>query len=404
MATSGERPNRPKADCPVCRGADSIDTVQRAELPAMQNYVYRTRDEALSAPRGPFVLAACRSCGFAWNRVFDPDLLVYDEGYDNAVPSTVMRAYYEEIADYLADRNALEDGLVVDVGCGDGAFLRTLCGPRPSIRGLGVDPALPRDSTELAGRISLVKTVFSPAQVPERPALALSRHVLEHIHRPVPFLSAVSAAKARGTFPCFFEVPDVEWIVENRTFWDFCYEHCNYFSGESFEAALVAAGITPTRTQNGFHGQYLWMEGEAGGEQGVTAIRAASSLPGRLAAYAAHEETTIEATRARLRLWRSSGTRIVVWGMATKGVLFSLLVDRGAELLDACVDVNPNKQGAFAPLTGHRIDPPEALRGLRGETVVLVMNDNYRDEVRAACNALGLDATVMGTAEAAVAA
>jgi hypothetical protein len=125
--------------------------VRRERLPAMQNYVYRTRESALAAPDGELTLAVCGTCGFAWNRAFDPDRLVYDEGYDNAVPSAVMDAYYDEIAAYLHERYDLAGGLVVDVGCGDGRFLHVLCAAVPGLRGLGVDPALDSDRTVADG-------------------------------------------------------------------------------------------------------------------------------------------------------------------------------------------------------------------------------------------------------------
>jgi hypothetical protein len=50
-----------------------------------------TRESALAAREGRLVLSACRTCGFAWNRSFDPERLVYDDNYDNSVPSDVMR-------------------------------------------------------------------------------------------------------------------------------------------------------------------------------------------------------------------------------------------------------------------------------------------------------------------------
>ena len=73
--------------------------ISRAKMPVMQNYVYPTRKAALAAPCAPFSLMACPACGFAFNGAFNPDLLHYDEHYDNRVPSAVFETYYGEIAD-----------------------------------------------------------------------------------------------------------------------------------------------------------------------------------------------------------------------------------------------------------------------------------------------------------------
>lgn len=383
--------------CPVCVSPEPLDTVRRERLPAMQNYVYRTREDALAAQQGTLTLAVCRLCGFAWNRAFDPGRLVYDDGYDNAVPSAVMGAYYQKIVAYLRERYDLEGGLIVDVGCGDGAFLRTICAAIPGSRGLGVDPALDEEGTEADGRIVLVKDVFTSALISEQPSLILSRHVLEHIPDPVSFLREIGeAVGALDPVPCFFEVPDLDWIVENRTFWDLCYEHCNYFTAASFGQAVSRAGLELVGTRTGFGSQYLWVEATTRGGGGASAggENGEAGIAKRAQEYATSEAARIRATRERILALKREGAAIAVWGMATKGVLLSSLVDPDASIIDFCIDANPNKQGCFVPLTGHEISPPEALCELGEKPLaVLVMNENYREEIRHTCLELGLDAS-----------
>jgi hypothetical protein len=383
--------------CPVCGGRRLVETVRRERLPAMQNYVHRTRESALSAAEGSLVLTVCRTCGFAWNTSFDPDRLSYDDNYDNAVPSPVMRDYYAEIASYLVERHDPGDGLVVDVGSGDGTFLRTLLDLAPAARGLGIDPALDASHSDGDGRLALVKDVFSPGLLDEVPALVVSRHVLEHIPQPVSFLRLVSSAVAPS--PGFFEVPDLEWIVEHHTFWDFCYEHCNYFTAASFSRLLTEAGFEPVRSQTAFGDQYLWLEATATAEPVDPPAEDGEEIAERLLRYADEESARIAAARGLLQRNRDDGSATVVWGMATKGVMFVLLTDPEASLVDACVDVNPNKQGCYVPLTGHPIQAPETLRSLERPLTVLVMNENYRAEIEQTCTELGLEATVT-TAEA----
>ena len=390
--------------CPVCGELDAVDTVERKRLPAMQNYVYRDAQSSRAAPRGRLLLAVCRICGFAWNRTFDASLLVYDEGYDNAVPSEVMQAYYTEIAGFLNESYALDNGVVVDVGCGDGGFLRSLCASVPGSRGLGIDPALAHDRVEEEGRVRLVKALFSVGAVTEPPSLVVSRHVLEHMPKPVSFLQAIGAALAEfGPRPCFFEVPDVHWIIDHDAFWDFCYEHCNYFTKESFAEALRRAGFEPMGARSAFGSQYLWIEAtsNAGGSPRV-GERVGLELAERMRRYAAAENERIDSMRTRLSELKRDGSAIAVWGMATKGVLFSILVDPDGSLIDFCVDVNANKQGCFVPLTGHLISAPTVLRehARNRPLTVVVMNENYRDEIERACRAMGVKASFARLADA----
>jgi hypothetical protein len=116
----------------------------------------------------------------------------------------------------------------------------------------------------------------------------------------------------------------------------------------------------------------------------------------RARAYAEAEAARIELVRSRVSALKRDG-HVAVWGMATKGVLFSLLIDPQVELIDYCVDVNPNKQGCYVPLTGHVISPPEVLTELDGDgkLAVFVMNENYSDEIRRTCRELNVDAILV---------
>ncbi len=81
-------------------------------------------------------------------------------------------------------------------------------------------------------------------------------------------------------------------------------------------------------------------------------------------------------------------THYLVWGAGSKGITFVNVVPEGARI-SALVDVNPHKQGRFAPGTGTAVVGPESLRG-RPVRSIIVMNPLYRDEVAQAAHELGL--------------
>ena len=380
--------------CPVCSTTEPALTVRRDLLPSMQNYVHRTPEQARAVPRGQLSLATCRTCGFSWNASFDPSRLAYDAGYDNAVPSAVMDRHYHDTALELGRRHSLARGYVVDIGCGNGTFLKALCRVWPACRALGVDPALPHDEVLADGRLTLIKGVFSPEQLQGAPSLIVARHVLEHMPDPVGFVGELRTASEAGNgAPVFVEVPDLDWILAHQAFWDFCYEHCNYFGEASLREMFARAGFAPTESRVAFGGQYRWIEGVTAGAGGTTAGGADTGRASAVAAYAARERDEIDGARRRLRELKAAGAAVVVWGMATKGIIYSLLVDPDSTLVDAAVDINVNKQGCFVPTTGRRIDAPADLRRLAGGRVaVVVMNTNYVDEIRGTCRELGMAA------------
>lgn len=381
--------------CPICSSRNLVPTVTRDHLPAMQNRVFRTLNDALSAGLGRLTLSVCADCGFGFNSDFDGNLLNYDQNYDNTVASAVQGQYYAEIARHLNDRYLGNAGIVLDIGCGKGTFLKTLCRLFPGVKGLGIDPSYEGPEQDPDLPLRFIRDFFNESNVSERPTLVVCRHVLEHIERPIAFLKSIQASlRAFPDVPVFFEVPDLGWILQNRVFWDFCYEHCNYFTAESLSHAVERSGYRPVRSQTAFGSQYLWIEARSGsscspGTNGNSQTVIQSALD-----YAASETRQIESIRSRFLNARREGAKIVIWGMATKGVLFSCLIDPDRTLFDFCIDANPNKSSCYVPTTGHCIQPPAALDASRDhELIVVVMNPNYLDEIKAACAGRGLTAS-----------
>lgn len=72
-----------------------------------------------------------------------------------------------------------------------------------------------------------------------------------------------------------------------------------------------------------------------------------------------------------------------VWGGASKGVIFSLFLERAGGKVDRVIDINPAKQGRFLPGTGLRVmSPEEGLADLPQGSLIQVMNPNYLEEIR----------------------
>jgi Methyltransferase domain/C-methyltransferase C-terminal domain len=344
----------------------------------MQNVVYETRVAAMAAQAAPFTLAVCTTCGFAFNQDFDSSLVLYDASYDNDVPSPTFLEYYRDLSRLLVDRLALSDCIVSDIGCGKGTFLEVLLREAPSLRGIGIDPSC---TPRVDGRLELRCAPFSRDQFQGGMRLVILRHVLEHIANPVAFLRELRAAMPANT-PLFVEVPDLRWTLKAGAFWDFCYEHCNYFTPQSLREALETAGFRVSEQATSFGEQYQW----------------ALCIPDNAAAPIASQGEALEleayATREQGMLTRCkslvAGARSVVWGMATKGVVFSTLI----EGLMGGVDVNPKKQGRFAPITGMEIHAPNWLVEAKPETV-LIMNPNYEREIHEELRRLGVETQVI---------
>jgi SAM-dependent methyltransferase len=329
----------------------------RAEaMPLFQNVTYATREEATSCATGDVVLVQDLATGLVFNRAFEPARIVFDARYQNEQGlSTAFKAHLAEVARIVV--SAAEGGRVVEIGCGKGTFLSML-----EARGLavsGFDPAYEGDDP------AVVRALFT-GEEPLSAELVVLRHVLEHIADPMAFLARIAAA-GRGKGRIYIEVPCLDWILAHRAWFDVFYEHVNYFRLADFMrmfGTVRAAGHL-------FGGQYIY----------VVADLASLRMP----RFEAGAEVRIpDDFTAGLAQAGRLAEGAVVWGGASKGVVFTLMVARSGHPVAAVVDINPAKQHRFLPCTGLEVLPPEAgLARLGPGGSVLVVNGNYLAEIAA---------------------
>jgi len=372
-----------KKTCPICKGKE-INSLFSSDVPVLQNRVYDSIIEAKESTKASVNLTHCNTCNFTFNADFDDSIILYDEKYDNAVPSQIFTQYYKAICSYLYKKYGLENGIIYDIGCGKGTFLNIFCDLYPMVKAIGIDPSYEGDLNPRSN-LTFIKDFFKTEHVTDRPSLIISRHVFEHIEFPKEFLELIrNPIAAIKTIPVFIEVPDFGWIVKNKTFWDICYEHCNYFSERSIEFMFNNSWSTLNTITKGFGDQYLWVEGVFNGGE-------SDSLDLEFPEIEKKEITNfIESIRFSedqiLRIvedYKANDYKIMVWGMATKGVIFTNRIDKENKIIDCCIDINKEKQHKYSPLSAHFIQEPSILKSVsESKCLIIVMNMNYLEEIK----------------------
>jgi hypothetical protein len=222
------------------------------------------------------------------------------------------------------------------------------------------------DPTYEGANPAIVREYFT-ASSGRRAGGIILRHVLEHVADPFAFLERIRDANG-GAGKVYIEVPCFDWICANKTWFDIFYEHVNYFRLADFErmfGRIAAAGRL-------FGEQYLYVVAD------LASLRAPG--PADPIDFPVDFLQTVDENARRLK--RRAG-RVAVWGGASKGVLFTLFMERAGATVDAIVDVNPAKQGKYIPATGLVVSSPEeALRAFPDGTEILVMNSNYLGEIK----------------------
>jgi SAM-dependent methyltransferase len=383
---------RLRGDCPVCRRNDLLHSVSFEAIPFSCNSLHPDADSAIAAPTGQFVLAFCRSCEHFFNAAFEDGRIGYTQNYENSLHfSPRFVAFVEDLAARLSTAYALDGKLVVDIGCGKGDFLKRLCSTSGA-RGIGFDRSFEDNRGDDVAGVEFINDWFSDAYPDVKPDFVSCRHVLEHIASPIAFLQGLRSHPGVEPSTVFYiEVPNALYTLRDMGIWDLIYEHVSYFTPHSLRAAMQTAGFEVLDQGASYGDQYLFIEARPA----ETALAADSSRAGTIDALVRRFDQTY---RDKVAWWRNylstrDPEQTVVWGAGSKGITFVNIVPEGARI-GALVDVNPHKQGRFAPGTGTPVVAPESLRGKPLQSIV-VMNPLYRDEVAQAAHKLGLSAEII---------
>jgi len=332
---------------------------RQSGLPVFQNRMYGSRCDARNCPKGDMRLVEDLKTGLVYNASFDESLVQYDAAYQNEQGnSQLFRTHLHEVATLI--ETCMGKAGLVEVGCGKGSFLELLLGRDFDITGF--DPTYEGDNP-------LVRREYFSEGLGMRGEGLILRHVLEHVQHPVDFLHRLSRANG-GRGLIYIEVPCFDWICTNRAWFDIFYEHVNYFRLSDFKRIFGRI----VHADRAFGGQYLRIVGD------LASLR----MPDR------DPLDTVDfpidfATRMTSEIAATTQEACVVWGGASKGVIFSLMRERAGFPVERVIDINPAKQGQYLAATGLQVmSPADGLEGLAEGSIIHVMNPNYLNEIRAA--------------------
>lgn len=333
----------------------SRELYRQEQLPIFQNRMYENEEEAKACPKGDIVLVEDQDTGLIFNASFQPELMNYDKNYQNEQAFSPLFQAHLKIVSGIIERHLGKQELV-EIGCGKGSFLETLLAN--GFDAIGFDPTY-------EGSNPRIHCCYFQQEIGIKTNGLILRHVLEHIQNPLNFLHQLKEANG-GSGRIYIEVPCLQWICEHQAWFDIFYEHVNYFQISDFYR------IFGTVIESGklFGGQYLYVVADLETIQKPKInVRNNITLP-------------LTFTDKIHTL-----THSVIWGGASKGVIFALLKERAGHPITTVIDINPEKQGKYLPATGLLVQSPEnVLATLPNGTTIYVMNSNYLEEIKEMSN------------------
>jgi hypothetical protein len=334
-------------------------------LPIVPNEVFDSAELGRSSKLGKFELCQDQQFGFYFNSEYQSVQYNSDKYQNEQAHSQIFVQHLQTVVKEIISRFG-QNLSVVEVGCGKGYFFGMLSDQNfASIRGF--------DRTYQGNDQRILKRYVNSHDAPLNADVLVLRHVLEHVQNPFEFLNELAEINGKR---CNFviEVPSTDWIIDNSTYWDFTYEHVNYFTSESFHRLFGQCEVVSV-----FGEQYLLAFCSSDSLRARrTSENSGSNLLNEMIGRISENSLFDFAFNHSGRYW--------IWGGATKGILISyhlLCFDNGsARHPEGIVDINPEKQNRFSAATGIPIFSPESLLSLlRDGDKIFVANPAYEHEV-----------------------
>jgi SAM-dependent methyltransferase len=333
--------------------------IYRAEqFPVFQNRMFKSAEDAINCVKGDILLVQDMETGLIFNHAFQPELMEYNADYQNETAvSPQFCKHLENVVKVIKSHFWGES--LIEVGCGKGYFLENLQEIGFKITGL--------DPTYEGSNPAIIKEYFTP-QVGLKADGIILRHVLEHVKDPIQFLFNIREANG-GNGKIYIEVPCFDWICEHRAWFDICYEHVNYFRLADFLRMFDLLH----EVGHMFGSKFLY----------VVADLATLKIPAKDSFveinFPDNFLETVEYYASKLKMQKTPAT---IWGGATKGVIFAMLLERAGTKIDTIIDINPAKQGKYIAATGIQINSSsQAIDTIPIGSDVFVMNGNYLSEI-----------------------
>src|SRR4030043_161497 len=239
--------------CRLCGHNNLSLTLSLPHSPGNISRVLR-KDEIGMIPSINLQIYECTRCSFV-QLIQKLDETFYDDYLMTSSHSLQMQRYQKELADDYLTRYNLKNKRIVDVGCGDGAFMGYLLQDGATVA--GIEPSICfREEAMRDGFLVFPGYVSVNSLIPERPYDGfVTRQVLEHVHSLHDFLQGIRLSLSSSAVG-LIEVPSLEQTIEKQRFYDFFPDHLNYFSKRTLSFLLEMNVFGVDKIYRGMSGEY----------------------------------------------------------------------------------------------------------------------------------------------------
>lgn len=361
-------------NCPVCNHGVSAPFFNGGEQPLATLGWPVSASAAQAMPRHRLDFVQCPRCTHVWNFSFTYDAIPYQKNPNRMFnKGTIWNSHLAKTRDLLLSRLPASP-TVLDIGCGEGHFLRGLAESMEGAgRFIGFDPNV---SEETGRGVEFHAAYFDPLQrmAEFAPDAVTIRHVLEHLTHPASLIDQLAWSASELGKPCWLlaEVPCIDRVFATNRLADFFYEHTSHFTSESFRTLMERAGEV-VELSHGYDGEIIY----------ALVHLYVPEFAQQRAQFAHNFALASDINRSQIRqqldALAASGKRVAIWGGTGKAAAFVHQFGADAARFPLVVDSDPDKAGTFVPGTGQEIKFRDFLKTVPVEVIIIPTQWRARD-------------------------
>jgi len=381
-----------KTSCCLCNSITN-KFFETPPVPTMDGVMSNTKTDALSCPKGAIQLSHCKNCGFISNDGYEAEKVKFDTYDFSNDHSPLFSTYVQNLCEYLIEKYDLRQKTILDVGCGDGFFLKQICALGHN-KGIGIDSGFDHSNTPVEKDLDIefIQKYYTLAHQNLEVDLVACRLVIDLLPDPVSFLKIFRAnLENRPNTIVFFEVPYANYTFEEKVIWNVVYEHRSWFSKESFRYLFEMCGFEVLDTPLLWNNEFLGIEAKINPTKNFNLTKNQVALKKwntTIKEFSESYKSLLNSVENQIIKLRRSNTKVIAWGAGARGLSLLNLFNIN-DLVPYIVDINEKRQGKFIPGSGQEIMAPEFIQSYQPE-LIIITNPTYAEEIQQQVHELGL--------------
>ena len=384
--------------CPICNFKEGVT-------------IYSDNRMAGNSIEISITVKQCDGCGFIFNspRPTETGLKKYYEnsnlGSGQVFRDESEKGYYSNLHDERA--NFLKESLIftndlslIDVGCGNGGFLKSIIKEIPDISVLGLDPSIQAVENCKKSNINVIQ-----AAINELPNIKIDVDiislisVLEHLTNPREAIRACKQSLGSSGI-IYIEIPNtLKPEVSLTGFFNF--EHIVHFTPSSLLKLLENEGFKFVKHDKSVDHVVRIVASPSNldffkGEE-INYLDDSRDSLASIQKYAKNEKELVHSMRSKvkskLQNWKSKNKKIAMYGAGLHSVELSSHIDLNS-YVSCYLDGDINKQGK--KFLGKKVYSPESVKHLNIDAVI-ISSGRFIDEMKRTVLSHGNDGIEVAT-------